>query len=167
MAITNTDVATVLGYATASAIYNFNRANVTQGLVNMKASPAGSNQARFPIYSNLASSNVQALAAGDEGTNIDSDAINVKPTDIEVLRYGTRADLTDLAVHGNEQDLYKDAGEILGNTMAARFDDVVANLFDDFDENEIDNSDGSISLSNWFDAIKLLRENNAPNLSNT
>lgn len=160
--ITDTDVATVLGYATSGAIYQFQHANVTQGLVNMKACPPGSNQARFPIYDALASSNVQALGAGSEGDDIESDAITVGPTDVEVLRYGTRADLTDLAVHGNEQDLYTDAGKMLGNTMAAKFDDVIINLFDSFDNNAIDNSDSAITLANWFDAIQLLKADNAP-----
>jgi len=163
MVFTDTDVATVLGYATAGAIYTFNKANVCQNLVSMKACPAGSINARFPVYSNLASSNVQALNAGAEAdTDPTARAITVAPSDIEVLRYTTRADLTDLAVHGNEMNLYRDAGQILGNAMAAKFDNVVTSLFDGFTGNAIDSSDNAMSLADWFTAIQYLREDNAP-----
>lgn len=162
MGITDTDVATVLGYATAAAIYQYNHANVCGKLVSMKACPAGSINARFPVYSNLASSNVQALGAGAEGQDSTARDITVAPSDIEVLRYTTRADLTDLAVHGNEQALFSDAGGILGNAMAAKFDGVVSALFDGFTGNAIDSSDDAMSLADWFTAIQYLREDNAP-----
>ncbi len=163
MAITDTDVATALGYANAAAIYQFNKANVLQGLVTMKAAPAGTVYARFPVYSNLATSNVEATVAGSEGdTDWTARAITVAPTDIEVLRYGTRADLTDLALHGNITDLYADAGNIIGNAVAAKFDDVITDLFDGFTGNTINSSDDAISLADWFNAIEQLRTDNAP-----
>ena len=162
MVITDTDIATVLGYATAGAIYTFNHANVCQNLVSMKACQSGAVIARFPVYSNLASSNVQACNAGAEGdTDPTGRAITVAPSDIEVLRYVTAAHLTDLAVHGNSMSLYSDAGQILGNAMAAKFDNVVSTLFDGFTGNAIDSSDNAMSLADWFTAIQYLREDNA------
>ncbi len=162
MGITDTDVATALGYANAEAIFTFNHANVCQNLVSMKACPAGSINARFPIYSNLASSTIQALSAGSEGTEATADDITLTPSDIEVLRYAQRADLTDLAMHGNVTDLFRDAARILGNTMAAKFDSVVSALFDGFTGNAVDSSDNAMSLADWFTAIQYLREDNAP-----
>jgi len=163
MGITDTDVATVLGYATANAIFQFNHANVCGKLVSMKACPAGSINARFPVYSNLASSNVQAVGAGAEGgTDPTARDITVAPSDIEVLRYTTRADLTDLAVHGNEVSLFTDAGGILGNAMAAKFDSIVSALFDGFTGNAINSSNDAMYLADWFTAIQYLREDNAP-----
>ena len=157
MAVTDVGVAAgALGTVVADAILQFNKANVFWNLVNKKAAVKGSLTVRFPVYSNVASSDVSAYASGAEETDPSAVSITTTAKDVEILRNVIRADLTDLAVFGNGDDLLGNAGNVLGNAVATKFDDDIVSLIADFSVN-IDNSDAAITLNNIFDAVEALR----------
>jgi N4-gp56 family major capsid protein len=66
--------------------------------------------------------------------------------------------------YGSSDNVYGNAGILLGNAMAAKFDDDCVGLFSGV-SNNIDNSDAAITLLNIFDAVEKLRTNNAPTVN--
>lgn len=165
MAVTDVGVAAGgLGIVIADAVLQFNKANVFWNLITTKAAPAGSLNVTFPEYTKVASSSVTANASGDEETDTAATSITTAATTLEVLRNVIRADVTDLVRFGSDDDVFNNAGAILGNAVAAKFDDDCVGLFGGF-ANNIDNSDAAITLMNIFDAVETLHTNGAPTIN--
>jgi len=165
MAVTDVGVAVGgLGTVIADAIVQFNKANVMFPLITTKAAPNGSLNVTFPEYTKVASSSVTADASGAEDTDTTATSITTAATTVEVLRNVIRADITDLVRFGSGDNVYQNAGMILGNAMAAKFDDAVIALFASIATN-IDNSDAAITLLNIFDAVEKLHTQSAPTVN--
>ena len=165
MAVTDVGVAVGgLGTIIAEAVIQFNKANVFWNLITKKAAPAGSLNVTFPEYTKVTSAGVSAYASGAEETDPSATSITTAATTLEVLRNVIRADITDLVVHGSDDDIFNNAGRILGNAVAAKFDDDAVGLFAGFSQN-IDNSDAAISLMNIFDAVEKLHTTGAPTVN--
>jgi len=165
MAVTDVGVATGgLGTIIAEAILQFNKANVFWNLVRTKSAVPGSLTVRFPVYGKIASSAVSAYASGAEDTDPTAVSISTTPVDIEVLRKVIRADITDLARYGSDDDLYENAGMVLGNAVAARFDDDIVSLIATFSQ-VIGDGSAAITISNLFDAVEALRTAGAPTVN--
>ena len=115
-----------LGTAIASAIVQFNKANVMAPLITMTPAPAGTNTVKFPIYTKHdvtdANFGVKNNATGAEDTVANLTSIETTSVSCEVLRNAIRAEITDLAAHGNEDALLTNAGLQLGNDRAREFD---------------------------------------------
>tara|TARA_Y100000004_G_scaffold191541_1_gene250515 strand:- start:2036 stop:2929 length:894 start_codon:yes stop_codon:yes gene_type:complete len=159
----NTDVGVAaggLGKTIAAAIVQFNKAAVTPDLVSMVAAVKGSNTVQFPIYSKLGVSDVTNEATGDEDTEVAATSITTAATNVEILRNHINARVTDLAAHGNADALMINAGQVLGNAVAAEFDANICALFDGFATSK--GTDDGLRFLDIMDAVASLESNDAP-----
>ena len=159
----NTDVGIAaggLGKTIAAAIVQFNKAAVTPNTVSMAPAAAGSNVVQFPIYAKLGVSDVTNEATGDEDTEVAATSITTAATNVEVLRNHINARVTDLAAHGNNDALMVNAGQVLGNAVAAEFDANICALYDGFATSK--GTDDSLRFIDIMDAVASLETNDAP-----
>ena len=159
----NTDVGVAaggLGKTIAAAIVQFNNAAVTPSTISMVAAAQGSNVVQFPIYSKLGVSDVTNEATGDEDTEVAATSITTAATSVEVLRNHINARVTDLASYGNSDALMVNAGQVLGNAVAAEFDANICALYDGFATSK--GSDDSLRFLDIMDALASLETNDAP-----
>jgi len=165
MAVTDVGVAVGgLGTVIADAVMQFNKANVLFNLITTKSAPAGSLNVTFPQYTKVASSDVAADATGAEETDTAATSIITAATTVEVLRNVIRADITDLVQFGSDDSIMANAGAILGNAMAAKYDDDVVALFANIATTVGDGS-AAITLLNIFDAVEALHSQSAPTVN--
>ncbi len=162
MAVTDVGVAEGYGVMAASSIVQFNKVAVLPPLITMVAAPKGSLTARIPVYSKVAHTDVTASTTdGAEETTGSAVSITVAQKDCTINRYNAYAQVTDLAAHSNADSLLVNAGRVLGNAVAAKFDNVICNLLDD-----LNGSTGaattSFSTVTLFDAVGYLEQNDAP-----
>jgi len=157
---TDTDVGYAAGITTASAIVQFNKANVTFPLISTEYAAAGTTNVSFPEYSKVAPTSVTNNAAGDEGDHQNAVALTVGANTVEVLRHNIHANLTDLAAHSQSGAL-SNAGLVLGNAVAAEFDLQVCAAFDDFATSKGTSTDG-LKFLDIMDALASLEANDAP-----
>ena len=160
---TDTNVATGgLGTTIAAAIVQFNKAAVAPPLVSMNAAVSGTNTVQFPVYTKLTpSSAVTEEAEGTEGTEIDATAITTTAITVEILRNHINAKVTDLAAHANGDALMLNAGRVLGNAVATKFDYDTCLLMDGF-ATSVGGAAVSTHLGLLFDAVANLEKNDAP-----
>ena len=160
---TDTNVATGgLGTTIAAAIVQFNKAAVAPPLVSMNAAVSGTNTVQFPIYTKLTpSSAVTEEAEGTEGTEIDATEIATTAITVEILRNHINAKVTDLAAHANGDALMLNAGRVLGNAVATKFDYDTCLLMDGF-ATSVGGAAVSTHLGLLFDAVANLEKNDAP-----
>ena len=159
----NTDVGVAaggLGKTIAAAIVQFNKAAVTPSTISMVAAQTGSNVVQFPVYSKLGVSDVTNEATGDEDTEVAATSITTAATNVEVLRNHINARVTDLAAHGNADALMVNAGQVLGNAVAAEFDANICARFDDFATSK--GTDDGLRFLDIMDAVASLETNDAP-----
>ena len=154
-----------LGTAIASAIVQFNKANVTQNSITMSAAPQGTTTVKFPIYTKHDVTNanygVKNMASGTEETDANLTSIETTAVSLEVLRNAIRAEITDLAAHGNADALLVNAGRQLGNDIAREFDLNVCALFDGFATSKGTSTEG-LRFLDLMDAVASLESNDAP-----
>ena len=160
---TDTNVATGgLGTTIAAAIVQFNKAAVAPPLVSMNAAVSGTNTVQFPVYTKLTpSSAVTEEAEGTEGTEIDATEITTTAITVEILRNHINAKVTDLAAHANGDALMLNAGRVLGNAVATKFDYDTCLLMDGFGTS-VGGAAVSTHLGLVFDAVANLEKNDAP-----
>jgi len=159
----NTDVGIAaggLGKTIAAAIVQFNKASVTPRTVSMAPAVPGSNTVQFPIYAKLGVTDVENEATGDEDTEVAATSITTAATNVEVLRNHINARVTDLAAYGNSDALMVNAGQVLGNAVAAEFDANICALFDGFATSK--GTDDSLRFIDIMDAVASLETNDAP-----
>ena len=159
----NTDVGVAqggLGKTVAAAIVQFNKAAVTPATISMAAAVKGSNNVQFRVYSKLGVSDVTNEATGDEDTEVAATSLTTSATTVEILRNHINARVTDLAVHGNADALMINAGQVLGNAVAAEFDANICARFDDFATSK--GTDDSLRFIDIMDAVASLETNDAP-----
>ena len=159
----NTDVGIAaggLGKTIAAAIVQFNKAAVTPGTVSLQAAQPGSNVVQFPVYAKLGVSDVTNEATGDEDTEVAATSITTAATNVEVLRNHINARVTGLAAHGNADALLVNAGQVLGNAVAAEMDANICALFDGFATSK--GTDDGLRFLDIMDAVASLETNDAP-----
>jgi len=159
----NTDVGIAaggLGKTIAAAIVQFNKAAVTPATISMAAAVRGSNTVQFPVYAKLAVTAVENEATGDEDTEVAATSITTAATNVEVLRNHINARVTDLAAYGNSDALMVNAGQVLGNAVAAEFDANICALYDGFATSK--GTDDSLRFIDIMDALASLETNDAP-----
>lgn len=163
--ITNaTDVAVGaggLGKTIAAAIIQFNKAAVIPQCITMAPAVQGSNTVQFPVYSKVAASAVTEESTGTEGTEVDATAITTAATNVEILRNHINAKVTDLAVYGNQDALLVNAGQVLGNAVAAKMDKDIMARFDAFATSKGTSTHG-MKFLDLMDALASLEANDAP-----
>ena len=159
----NTDVGIAaggLGKTIAAAIVQFNKVAVTPATITMAAAVKGSNVVQFPVYAKLAATAVENEATGDEDTEVAATSITTAATSVEVLRNHINARITDLAAHGNADALMVNAGQVLGNAVAAEFDANICAKYDGFATSK--GTDDSLRFIDIMDALASLETNDAP-----
>ena len=160
MAETDTGVAQGgLGKIVGDAVIAFNHANVMLPLVKSKQAVKGAITVQFPDYTKVASSAVGAGTDGSDYTTVTS--ITTAARSATVSEHVIRADVTDLAVMGNAEDLTGNVGNILGNAVAAKLDDDLVELGKSFSQTEC-GAGTSLALSHIFGAMRQLRAASAP-----
>lgn len=157
---TDTDVGYAAGITTAAAIVQFNKANVTFPLITKGYAATGTTSVSFPEYSKLGVSDVTNNAAGSEGDHQNAVALTVGANTVEVLRHNIHANLTDLAAH-SQSGAMSNAGLVLGNAVAAEFDNQVCAAFDNFATSKGTSTDG-LKFLDIMDALASLEANDAP-----
>ena len=160
MAETDTGVAQGgLGKIIGDAVIAFNHVNVMLPLVTSKQAVKGAITVQFPDYTKVASSSVGAATDGSDYSTVTS--ITTAAKSATVGEHVIRADVTDLAVMGNADDLTGNVGAVLGNAVAAKLDDDLVALGKAFSQTEC-GAGTSLALSHIFGAMRQLRAAGAP-----
>lgn len=153
-----------LGTAIAAATVQFNKAAVVPSLITMVAAPNGTSTVKFPVYTKHdpthADYGVDEQASGAEETIANLTSIETTAIPCEVIRRAIRAEISDLAAHGNDDSLLINAAAQLGNDVARKFDVELLDLMDNFD-NAVGHDD-ALTFSIFMDAIATLEANDAP-----
>ena len=160
MAETDTGVAQGgLGKTIGDATLAFNHSNVMFPLVTAQQAVKGAITVQFPDYSRIASSAAAATADGvDQGTVT---SITTAARSATVSEHVIRADVSDLAVMGNSDNLTGNIGDIMGNAVAAKLDDDLVELGKSFSQTEC-GAASVLALSDVFGAMRQLRAAGAP-----
>ena len=160
MAETDTGVAQGgLGKTIGDAVIAFNHTNVMLPLVTSKQAVKGAITVQFPDYTKVASSSVGAGTDGSDYGTVTS--ITTAARSCTVSEHIIRADVTDLAVMGNADDLTGNVGTILGNAVAAKLDDDLVELGKAFSQTEC-GAASTLELSHVFGSMRQLRAAGAP-----
>ena len=161
MGISDTDVAVGAssGVSTAAAILQFNKAAVAPALVNMQPAAKGSVSVTFPTWSKVALATEDS--AGAEGADRAVTDLTSVATTVEILRQSITAQVTDLVAHGSNDNILSQAGMVLGNSVAARFDKKIADLLDNF-ATTAGAATTSMTWNDIMDAVGNLEKNDAP-----
>ncbi len=160
MAETDTGVAAGgLGKIIGDAVIAFNHANVMLPLVTSKQAVKGAITVGFPDYTKLATSDVGTPGDGADETTVTSVTTAARNCTIE--EHVIRADVSDLAVMGNADDLTGNVGAVLGNAVAAKLDDDLVELGKSFSQTEC-GAGTSLALSHVFGSMRQLRAAGAP-----
>ena len=162
MGISDTDVAVgaASGVTTASAIVQFNKAAVAPATITMGSAAKGSINVSFPEWSKVAVGSVTNNSAGAEGADTAVTDLTSVANTVEVLRNSITAQLPDLVVHGSGDDILVQAGQVLGNAVAAEMDANICALFDGFATSK--GTDDSLRFIDIMDALASLETNDAP-----
>jgi|TARA_A100001391_G_scaffold87841_1_gene58206 hypothetical protein len=160
MAETDTGVAQGgLDKVIGDAIIAFNETNVMFPLVSVKQCPPGAITVQWPEYSAVASSAVGAATDGADYSTVTS--ITTTARTATVSEHVIRADVTDLAVMGNADDIAGNTGAILGNAVAAKLDNDLVTLGKSFSQTEA-GAGTALTLDHIFGGLRQLRAANAP-----
>lgn len=160
MAETDTGVAAGgLDRVIGDAIIAFNGANVMFPLVSTKQCPPGAITVQWPEYTAIASGSVGAPADGADYTTVTS--VTTTARSATVSEHVIRADVTDLAVMGNADDIAGNTGAILGNAVAAKLDADLTALGTAFSQTEC-GAGTALTLDHIFGGLRQLRAANAP-----
>jgi len=160
MAETDTGVAGGgLGRTIGDAVIAFNHANVMLPLVTSQQAVRGSTHVQFADYTKIASSSVAEVADGVDEADVTS--ITTTARTATISEHVIRADVTDLAIMGNAEDLTGNVGAILGNAVAAKLDDDLVELGKTFSQTE-SAAGTALALSHVFGSMRQLRAAGAP-----
>ena len=162
MAVTDVGVAAGgLGKTVAAAIVQFNKSAVCPRTITMVPAQNGTNTVAIPVYTKQAVSAVTNSASGAEETTGSALSITTAAISLEVLRNNVYAQVTDLASYGNSDALLVNAGKVLGNAVAAEFDNHCCALFDAFATSKGASTEG-LRWLDVMDAVASLEANDAP-----
>ena len=160
MAETDTGVAQGgLDKVIGDAIIAFNETNVMFPLVSVKQCPPGAITVQWPEYTAVASSSVGAATDGADYSTVTS--ITTTARTATVSEHVIRADVTDLAVMGNADDIAGNTGQILGNAVGAKLDADLTTLGKSFSQPEC-GAGTQLTLDHIFGGLRQLRAANAP-----
>ena len=163
MGISDTDVAVgaSAGITTAAAIVQFHKSAVAPATITMGSAAKGSVSVSFPEWSKVAVSSVTNNSAGAEGADTAVTDLTSVSNVVEVLRNSITAQLPDLVLHGSSDSILAQAGQVLGNAVAAEFDNNVCALFDAFATSKGASTEG-LRWIDVMDAVASLESNDAP-----
>lgn len=160
-----TDVGQMAGYSAgvtvAQAILQFNKANVLFPLITVGYASKGSVNVVFPEWGKVGVGSVTSNSAHAEGDFQDAVALTNAHNTTEVLRNNITANVTDLVAHGTTENALVQVGEVLGNAIATKFDNLGMAFFDGFNTSKGVNTEG-LRFLDIMDAVASLEANDAP-----
>ena len=160
MAETDTGVATGgLDKVIGDAVIAFNEVNVMYPLVAVKQCPPGAITVQWPEYTAVASGSVGAATDGSDYSTVTS--VTTTARTATVSEHVIRADVTDLAVMGNADDIAGNTGDILGNAVGAKLDADLTALGVNFSQTEC-GAGTALTIDHIFGGLRQLRAANAP-----
>ena len=148
-----------LGKIIGDAVIAFNHANVMYPLVTAKQTVKGAITVQFPDYTKIASSSVGAATDGSDYSTVTS--ITTTARTATISEHVIRADVSDLAIMGNADDLTGNVGAILGNAVASKLDADLTALGTGFSQTQ-SAAGTALALSHTFGSMRLLRAAGAP-----
>tara|TARA_R100000908_G_scaffold21935_2_gene8691 strand:- start:181 stop:1038 length:858 start_codon:yes stop_codon:yes gene_type:complete len=144
----------------SEALIKFSEANVTVPLVTVKNEPKA-DQITFIAYNSGSNVLTSAdVAATGEGTVTPSTQLDTEKKTATLDMYSVMVPIYDEAQLSNADNIASNAGELIGNALAAKADQLLNALFDGF-SNAVGASDAALSVDNLFDALSSLKQNSA------
>ena len=128
-------------------------------IVTAKQAVRGSTHVQFADYTKIATSSVAEVADGVDEADVTS--VTTAARTATISEHVIRADVTDLAIMGNAEDLTGNVGAILGNAVAAKLDDDLVELGKTFSQTEC-GATTTLSLDHVFGSMRQLRSAGAP-----
>tara|TARA_R100000700_G_C3175315_1_gene150117 strand:- start:1399 stop:2298 length:900 start_codon:yes stop_codon:yes gene_type:complete len=160
-ATVSSGIAGGIGMTIGDAVVAFNKTNVFLPLVTSKQAAQGSGSVEFSDWAAVALADVPALTEGTAGT---AQALTTAARTATISEHGIQVDITDLSQMGyGAGSLKETAGAVIGNAVAMRLDDDIANLFAAGSlTNNACGAGTPLALSHIFDCLRLLNANGAP-----
>ncbi len=158
---TTSTVAGGLGKVIGDAVIAFNKANVILPLVTSRQAVPGSNSVEFVDWTITGAIDVTAAT---EGSATAAQAVATTPRTATISEHVLQSDITDLAQGGyGAGDLGATIGPVIGNALAAKLDDDIANLFAAGSlGSDAAGATITMTLSHVFDALRILNAASAP-----
>ena len=150
-----------LGKTVAAAIVQYNKVSVMPQTLNMVACPKGSRVAQIPVYTKLVIGDVINDAAGAEMDTTTRKEIATSAITVTALRNHIFTTISDLVQHGSSDAVLINAGQAIGNAVAAEFDSLACTFIDDF-ATIVGADTTGMSLAKLFSAVANLEKNDAP-----
>ena len=148
-----------IGRTIGDAVIAFNKANVMLPLVNSKQANPGSTHVQFADYTKLGVSDVGTPGDGVDEATVTS--VTTAARTATISEHVIRADVSDLAVMGNAEDLTGNVGAVLGNAVAAQLDADLTALGTGFSQT-VAGAGTALAISHVFDSMRQLRAAGAP-----
>jgi len=147
----------------SDAMVHFSKSNVCMPLVMNESRPKA-DTITFPVY-NLGSATV---TSADVAAHSEHDSTAITATELDSVKktitldmYSIRVPIHDEAVLSNANDITGVTGELVGNAIASKVDNLIVQNFGNFSNTSNDTTNG-ISVDDIFAAIGTLQANSAP-----
>ena len=150
-----------IGVTIGDAVVAFNKTNVFLPLVTSKQAVQGTGSVEFSDWAVVALADVPAAT---EGAALTAQALTTTARTATISEHAIQVDLTDLSQMGyGAGSLKETAGAVIGNAVAMRLDDDVANLFAAGSlSSDACGAGTALSIAHIFDCLRLLNANGAP-----
>ena len=160
-ATTTSTLAGGIGITIGDAVVAFNKTNVFLPLVTSQQAAQGTGSVEFSDWTVIALADVPALTEGTAGT---AQALATTARTATIGEHGIQVDITDLSQMGyGAGSLKETAGAVIGNAVAMRLDDDIANLFAAGSlSSDACGAGTALAMSHIFDCLRLLNANGAP-----
>ena len=160
-ATTSSTLAGGIGVTIGDAVIAFNKTNVFLPLITSKQAMQGTGSVEFSDWTVVALADVPALT---EGTTPTAQALATTARTATIGEHGIQVDITDLSQMGyGAGSLKETAGAVIGNAVAMRLDDDIANLFAAGSlSSDACGAGTALAMSHIFDCLRLLNANGAP-----
>tara|TARA_Y100001938_G_scaffold150609_1_gene242400 strand:- start:1845 stop:2747 length:903 start_codon:yes stop_codon:yes gene_type:complete len=159
-ASTTSTVAGGLGKTIGDAVVAFNKANVFLPLIMSKVAMPGTKSVEFVDVTVTGAGDVTAATEGSDTT---AQAMATTARTATIAEHVMQANITDLADMGyGAGSLTETAGAVIGNAIAAKLDDDIANLFAAGSlTSDACGAGTALAMSHIFDCLRLLNANSA------
>ena len=160
-ATTTSTLAGGIGMTIGDAIVAFNKTNVFLPLITSKQAAQGTGSVEFSDWTAVALADAPAVS---EGAALTAQALATTARTATIGEHAIQVDITDLSMMGyGAGSLKETAGAVIGNAVAMRLDDDIANLFAAGSlSSDACGAGTALAMSHIFDCLRLLNANGAP-----
>ena len=157
---TTSTVAGGLGKTIGDAVAAFGKTNVFLPLIMSKPAVEGSKAVEF---TDITVSGAVDVTAATEGSDTNAQAMATTARTATIAEHVMRVDITDLADMGyGAGNLADTAGAVIGNSISAKLDDDVANLFAAGSlTSDVCGATTALTIAHIFDCLRILNANSA------